>query len=256
MRITCFLTSPLIGNGYRRLNLLKDLNLPLLTVRIYMKGYPPNYDGPRSFHAGSTQEQRVKLVQTYRRIVKPLSSFRGLARFFIHISWPFDWTPEGRRARYRDPEKQKYGIKTLEHHLEQSVMGSDYDSSALNKNELQVSQWLEQYKNWSWYFWSIWLDENYWYRITFGSRRFTLSSNSKLQRYYIQQMKSPRLSIFEHQSTPLVWISQLGRFLLITIYTRDLPHASASVAWSWCSKLSQIIMLSKRIWIVLDDIVK
>ena len=122
----------------------EKLNLPLLTVRIYMAEYKKSSNsGPRPFHARMTHERRSTLVKTYARIVGPLSKLRGLKKCFVHIAWPFDWTAAGRRLRYIDPESQRRGVKAIEHKLEQRVLGSDYDSISLGKSELPRSQWLE-----------------------------------------------------------------------------------------------------------------
>ena len=143
--------------AYEEWNLTIDkvkekLNLPLLTVRIYFAEFKSGFNsGPRPFHANVTQAQRSTLLKTYARIVATWSKLQGLGRCFVHIAWPLDWTAEGRRLRYRDPEFQIRGIQSIEQKLEQRVMGSDYDAASLGKSELRNSQWLEESMNGSEY---------------------------------------------------------------------------------------------------------
>ena len=123
----------------------EELNLPSLTVCIHLAEWKPWPSGPRHFHADMTQQLGVTFLRTCRRMVDPLSKLRGLKKCFVHIAWPFDTTGQRRRVYYRNPEVQKRGIKDAERMLEQRVLGSDYDSTAMDKDDLRRSQWLEEY---------------------------------------------------------------------------------------------------------------
>lgn len=134
----------------RTIDLVKEkLCLPLLTVRFYITDYLPNGLDFTSYRENQSQNTLVMVFQTCTRISRPLWKFRGLKGFFVHLTWPVARRVEGQAEYLKTLEliaKFRYIVERIqmcERHLERAVMGSEYDSMALQKEQLRKSQWLE-----------------------------------------------------------------------------------------------------------------
>ena len=115
----------------RTIDLVKEeLCLPLLTVRFYMTDYLPKGPGIMPYSENMPQKEYTKVFQTFSPILRPLSKLKGLKAFFAHVTWQFA-CPFGGWA------------EDMEETIEEIVMGSDYHSMTLGKEQQKKSQWLE-----------------------------------------------------------------------------------------------------------------
>ena len=130
-----YLQNPPYQDWMRTIDLVKEkLCLPFLTVRFYMTDYVSDSEGIDRF---------AKAFQTFSWILLPLSLLEGLKAFFVHIAWPFARRMERRMEHFDFLRSSVELIQMSEQNIERLVMGSRYDSTALRKEQLKKSQWLE-----------------------------------------------------------------------------------------------------------------
>ena len=117
----------------RTIYLVKEkLCLPLLTVRFYMTDYRREENGSSTL-----------VFHTFRRILLPLLKLAGLKAFFVHLAWSFARRDERLMEHFDHLRLTLERIRMSEQDIERVIMGSDYDSTALQKEQLRKSQWLE-----------------------------------------------------------------------------------------------------------------
>ncbi|OTB13283.1 hypothetical protein K445DRAFT_167360 [Daldinia sp. EC12] len=124
-------------------------DLPVLTIAVYMTRFElPRYD--RMHNLSISREMfvdnvlamgrdRDSTLRTYLDIVLPFRSLTSLKRFFVFIEWGGRYCLIGDQMQ----SKLKNHLAEAEHWLEQKVMGSEYDSKALGKTTMRLSQWLD-----------------------------------------------------------------------------------------------------------------
>lgn len=129
-------------------NIMKKLDLPNLTLRIYFADfYDASYASP--FRKKITRKEGMtKVAGAYMRIVRPLERLKahGLSQLFVHAAWPWSWTREGRNTRIWKRHIVENDVSVIERRLERRVMGEEYDSVQLGKKELEKSQWLKAHE--------------------------------------------------------------------------------------------------------------
>ncbi|CZR60241.1 uncharacterized protein PAC_10137 [Phialocephala subalpina] len=120
------------------------LNLPMLTLRVYMADYILHGEPVADFRKTLTKEQGMTIVKMYARTLRPLSKLRenGLGQFFARLAWPFAHTRFGLRNPTLAREQSAY----LRRLIERLVMGDDYDSTVVQTKESgnNDSQWLQE----------------------------------------------------------------------------------------------------------------
>jgi len=118
------------------------LDLPMLTLRIYMADYILHGELVADFRSTMTKEQGMAILKMYARTLGPLSKLRekGLSRFFADLAYPFAHT----RFGLRNPTSVLERSTELRQRIERLVMGDDYDGTLLETKELGNSQWLEE----------------------------------------------------------------------------------------------------------------
>lgn len=130
-----------------------NLNLPNLTLRIYMHDFSDNtVSSAYSRRSQIDGEGCERILNVYRRIMHPLQRLRGLKQFFCHITWPTTavvrLTYEDGDEKEKEIERLKEEEKRFEDSVERLVMGDAYDSMKEGKMSLKESQWLQMtYRN-------------------------------------------------------------------------------------------------------------
>lgn len=109
------------------------LNLPGLTIRMVMAD-PWNHEAPRR---GVTAAQGEAMLEGQRRILRPMSRLRELARFYALCSWPLKRNDEWQGKTNIIKEKE-HALKKVAEHL---VMGDRYGSLNDTCNEPSRSLW-------------------------------------------------------------------------------------------------------------------
>ena len=136
------LDEPAYADWLRAIRHIKEhLNLPLLTLRVYMVHHFPGMHGILPIEGRLTPERAKRAFELYVRALKPLAEMKGLKAFFTHLGWPWGWTQNNRRLPHPNPASDR--ARMLEQKIEHLVMGSDYNSMALKKEEPRNSQWAE-----------------------------------------------------------------------------------------------------------------
>lgn len=123
-----------LGSPYQdwisALDLVKEeLCTPLLTVRFYMTDYIP--EGPGVLPSADKIHISHMVFRPVLVFFVPLRDLKGLKAFFAYGGERFLWPPSRR------------GAAELEAIMELLVMGSDYDSMTMGKEQQRKSQWLE-----------------------------------------------------------------------------------------------------------------
>ncbi|KAF2234258.1 hypothetical protein EV356DRAFT_502609 [Viridothelium virens] len=120
------------------------LNLPLLTLRIYLVDLPTaeSMSFDMTFRTTITPLQAHAIYQTYFRIVNPLSAWSGLGRFFAHIAWPFAWTRRGQQYQEKEYNFPNRHVAPIERRMERKVMGVCYDAHVAGKGQQKDSLWF------------------------------------------------------------------------------------------------------------------
>lgn len=129
-------------------NIKNKLDLPNLKLHIYFADF---YDASyaSSFRKKlARKEGLTRVASAYMRIIHPLERLKanGLSQLFVHAAWPWSWTEEGRNTRIWKKHIVENDISVIERRLERRVMGEEYDSVRLGKNELEKSQWLKAHE--------------------------------------------------------------------------------------------------------------
>lgn len=124
--------------------LQNKLDLPRLTVRIYMQDY--GYAGSEvpPFRETMTETQGRALQQAYQDMTAPLKRWgdRGLHRLFAHFPWPWDCTGWGLEVLWEVRQGRRAPVERRETLVERMVMGPEYDSVAMGKSTTKQSEWL------------------------------------------------------------------------------------------------------------------
>lgn len=120
------------------------LDLPRLTVRIYMDEWWYDGEEPPPFRVTMTGPQGWALQQAHQDMTAPLKRWgdRGLHRFFAHFAWPWDNTTWGVRVLRAVYEGRGAPVDRKETLAERTIMGPGYDSVALGKDTTKKSEWL------------------------------------------------------------------------------------------------------------------
>ncbi|KAE9379509.1 hypothetical protein N431DRAFT_478510 [Stipitochalara longipes BDJ] len=120
------------------------LNLPMLTLRVYMADYILHGEPVADFRKTLTKAQGITIIKMYARTLGPLSKLRenGLGRFFARLAWPFAHT----RFALSNPTSTREQSAYLQQQIEKLVMGHDYDSTVVQEKEPgnDNSQWLQE----------------------------------------------------------------------------------------------------------------
>jgi hypothetical protein len=120
------------------------LNLPMLTLRVYMADYILHGEHVADFRKTLTKEQGMTIIKMYARTLGPLSKLREnrLGQFFVHLAWPFAHT----RFRRRNPTSAREQSAYLEQRIERLFMGDNYDRTVVQTKESgnSNSQWLQE----------------------------------------------------------------------------------------------------------------
>ena len=122
-----------------------QLNLPQLTLRVYMTDLPQMEAVTSTFRHTVTSEQKSTIYRSYVTAFYPLQALKGVNRFFAHLACPVSWTPRGGLCRHDEADFSCRHVISLERRLEQMVMGEDYDAEAVGKREMEKSEksmWL------------------------------------------------------------------------------------------------------------------
>ncbi|KAI1400487.1 hypothetical protein F4819DRAFT_366913 [Hypoxylon fuscum] len=81
------------------------------------------------------------------RLLTPLQALRQMKRFFVHLECSWHWTPDHlasmRVNRHDTREYEHRLVVEMESGLEQTVMGSGYDSLVMGKTEERQSDWMK-----------------------------------------------------------------------------------------------------------------
>ena len=120
------------------------LTLPALTVRVHFADRL-SHDVPSSstFRATMTKEQALEIYMSYARVVMPLKGLKGLGKLFVHVAWPWEWTERGRWRRMEQRGAVEREVLSMERRLEKMVMGEGYESQRIGKEEVGMSQWMD-----------------------------------------------------------------------------------------------------------------
>lgn len=125
------------------------LNLPRLTLRVYIADYEWVTEVTK-FRLGMTEEQGRALKMANETILIPLRAWggpQGLRRFLAYIPSPWGWKLRRRKPRPSViPERLPTVLSeypTGVEAVERMVMGPDYDSMAMGKDDVKWSEWLE-----------------------------------------------------------------------------------------------------------------
>lgn len=110
------------------------LNLPVLTIRM-VTADPWNHEEPNE--RGITAAQGEAMLKGQRRILRPMSRFKELARFYALCSWPLKRNYEWRGKTDIIKEKEQ----ALKKVAEKLVMGDRYDCLDDSCNEPARSLW-------------------------------------------------------------------------------------------------------------------
>ena len=133
--------------------LAKHANLASLQVATYISTSCLQVFGEALLKTGG---DRSSLLARHKLILAPLSQLSGMARLFVHLEWPWYWSPRGglwpMEARFwQENTESRYGediypaprIDRFEEWLERYIMGGCYDAASLGKYDQQPSAWLE-----------------------------------------------------------------------------------------------------------------
>jgi hypothetical protein len=120
------------------------LNLPLLTLRVFMADNIQYLGFESDFRTSLTQDEGFTILKTYFRTLGCLSKLRekGLNRFLVNLAWP--WAHKS--SVLRNPTRLLEQSMDLGKRLETYVMGDRYDkmtAMALQPWELRNSTWHE-----------------------------------------------------------------------------------------------------------------
>ncbi|KAI8961183.1 hypothetical protein F5Y11DRAFT_237946 [Daldinia sp. FL1419] len=124
-------------------------NLPALTIAVYMTRFEPSRFGISDTNGGVTRQvfeegviamekHKDLALRTYLDILLPFQSLTRIGRFFVFIEWAGRYWLGGTQKL----QETKYRLSAMERWLEQRVMGSEYESRALGKENVEPSNWL------------------------------------------------------------------------------------------------------------------
>ena len=136
---------PAYQDWIRTIDLVKEqLCLPLLTVRLYMAGRFPDETIALLHDLEIFSGPGMAICRTISRVVQPLSKLKGLHAFFVYLAWPSARSGAGQAESLDDTTRpSEHSIRRHEQDMEQTVMGSDYNSMTLQKDQQRQSQWME-----------------------------------------------------------------------------------------------------------------
>ena len=97
-----------------------------LTLRVYMAALFPITK--ESWPPTITPEQDSAMIQSYGKLIKPLSALEDLDTFNVYLFWPFHPTEKHSWPYWRQGRSRDSAIRKQELELERLVMGDDYDS--------------------------------------------------------------------------------------------------------------------------------
>jgi hypothetical protein len=132
-----------IQDWWATVDWLQDkVNLAGLTIRFTVA---EARDAPYSYYRTRTVEEGGTVMTTFLDLLWPLKRLAdgGLARFYAHLPYPWEWTEESRARRMKGThwlrEEQEGLKKRAEHH----VMGRRYESLYANgREEPKLSDWV------------------------------------------------------------------------------------------------------------------
>ncbi|KAI1496931.1 hypothetical protein F5X99DRAFT_424022 [Biscogniauxia marginata] len=124
-------------------------NIPALTVTVYMTDSVWGEDKDAFMQrVAKSKGNKTYLLRAHMCLLLPLRPLRHMRRFFVHLEWPWYWSPNAQTDEEMAPNVDYETIEShrfvweAENWLEQKVMGDEYDSYALGKAEELPSRWL------------------------------------------------------------------------------------------------------------------
>lgn len=141
-------TDPAYPNWLDSIGFAADrLNLTQLTLFVVMADHHKTGTNITHFRYNMTPKQGNTIVNMYFRIIQPLQQLKdaGLNKFFVSLAWPWRWTESGKHRLRREKEVVAQEIADLEHRVEQAVMGDDYNSIVMGKQDIKRTQWVYRY---------------------------------------------------------------------------------------------------------------
>ncbi|KAK4156196.1 hypothetical protein C8A00DRAFT_12854 [Chaetomidium leptoderma] len=126
---------PAMQDWWSTVDWLRDkINPPGLSIRLIVVDVD---SAPRSYYRTITVEEGKTVMTAYMNLLRPLTRLAegGLARFYAHFPYPWEWTEESRTRRLNDPYWVLREEEALKERAERYVMGHRYESLYANGRE-------------------------------------------------------------------------------------------------------------------------
>lgn len=119
-----------------------NINLSRLTIRLMVA---EARDAPYSYYHTRTSEEGETVMTAFSDLMRPFKRLadNGLARFYAHFPYPWEWTEESRTRRLHGMRWLVEEMEALKKRAELHVMGLRYESLYANgRKEPELSDWV------------------------------------------------------------------------------------------------------------------